>query len=95
MKTTSTFGAAAAMLAAIVTVTAASAQDSGAPQSGQMMQGQDAMPSQMQGGGDMSGMQGMMQMMQQMGPMMEQCTKTMAAMTEQMKSAPNGQDDNG
>lgn len=49
-------------------------------------------------GGDMSNMQSMMammQMMQQMGPMMAQCTKTMAAMTEQMKSAPNGQNSNG
>lgn len=52
-------------------------------------------------GGDMANMQGMMsmmqmmQMMQQMGPMMEQCTEMMAAMTEQMKSAPHGQDDNG
>ncbi len=100
MKITSTF-AAAAVLAAVITSTAASAQESKAPQSDQMMQGQDAMPGGMTGdmkGGDMSGMQDMMpmmKMMQQMAPMMEQCTEMMAAMTDQMRSAPNAQDDNG
>ena len=94
MRKTLKFGAAAA-LAALLATPFAVAQESGEQTSGQMMPGGEAM------GGDMSNMQGMMpmmqmmQMMQQMGPMMEQCTEMMAAMTEQMKSAPNGQDDNG
>lgn len=43
----------------------------------------------MTGMGDMNGMMGMMKMMAQMGPMMEQCTKTMAAMTEHIKASPD------
>ncbi|UOM37030.1 hypothetical protein [Acuticoccus sp. I52.16.1] len=96
MKLTSKLGISAAALAAILT-TAAIAQEAGSQAPGRMMQDQNAMPGNMMGG-DQSGMQGMMpmmQMMQQMGPMMEQCTEMMAAMTEQMKSAPNGQDDKG
>ena len=33
----------------------------------------------------MGGMMGMMKMMAQMAPMMEQCTKVMASMTDNMK----------
>ncbi|MDZ5697086.1 hypothetical protein [Chelativorans sp. M5D2P16] len=47
--------------------------------------GQDGMS----GMGDMNGMMGMMKMMAQMGPMMEQCTRMMADMTEHMKAAPD------
>ena len=35
----------------------------------------------------MDGMMGMMKMMAQMAPMMEQCTKLMASMTDNMKSS--------
>ena len=35
----------------------------------------------------MGGMMGMMKMMAQMAPMMEQCTKLMASMTDNMKSS--------
>ncbi|WP_417419460.1 hypothetical protein [Hoeflea sp.] len=35
----------------------------------------------------MGGMNGMMKMMAQMAPMMEQCTKLMASMTDNMKSS--------
>ncbi|MEP3436193.1 MAG: hypothetical protein ABJN75_05350 [Hoeflea sp.] len=35
----------------------------------------------------MMGMMGMMKMMAQMAPMMEQCTKLMASMTDNMKSS--------
>ena len=96
MKLTSKLGVSVAALAAILT-TAAIAQETGSQAPGRTMRNQNAMPGNMMGG-DTSGMQGMMpmmQMMQQMGPMMEQCTETMAAMTEQMKSSPKGQDDNG
>lgn len=78
----------AAVLAAMVAAPVAFAQENAAP--GQMMQGQDAMPGDMQSG-DMSSMQGMMPMMK----MMEQCTEMMAAMTDHMKAAPQTQDDNG
>lgn len=91
MKTTSTFGAALFALATIAMVTAVSAQESKTPPAAPMMQGQDAMPGNMTGGG-MTGMQGMMQMM---APMMAQCTAMMSAMTEQIKSAPNSPNNNG
>ena len=78
----------AAVLAAMIAAPVAFAQETAAP--GQMMQGQDAMPRDMQSG-DMSGMQGMMPMMK----MMEQCTEMMAAMTDHMKATPQTQDDNG
>ena len=45
------------------------------------MMDQDAMS----GMGGMDGMMGMMKMMAQMAPMMEQCTKVMASMTDNMK----------
>lgn len=41
----------------------------------------------MSGMGGMDGMMGMMKMMAQMAPMMEQCTKLMASMTDNMKSS--------
>ena len=96
MKNNSTFTTAAAAFAAIFIVTAAYAQENKAPLSGQMMQ-HDAMPGNKQGG-EMSGMQGMMPMMKmmtQMGPMMEQCTKMMAAMNDRMDATPKIPDDNG
>ncbi|MCD1636711.1 hypothetical protein K7H91_23435 [Martelella mediterranea] len=49
------------------------------------MMGQDGMS----GMGDMNAMMGMMKMMAQMGPMMEQCTRMMADMTEHMKASPD------
>lgn len=61
------------------------AQEATSPQAG------DRMPGMMQnqdGTSGMMGMMGMMQVMQQMGPMMEQCNKMMAAMTDHMKSTP-------
>lgn len=91
MNTTFKFGATAA-LALLLAAPIATAQESGGQAPGQNMQNGDMM------GGDMSNMEGMMpmmKMMQQMSPMMEQCTEMMAAMTDQMKSAPNAQDDNG
>ena len=47
------------------------------------MMDQDAMS----GMGGMDGMMGMMKMMAQMAPMMEQCTKLMASMTDNMKTS--------
>lgn len=41
----------------------------------------------MSGVGGMDGMMGMMKMMAQMAPMMEQCTKLMASMTDNMKTS--------
>lgn len=41
----------------------------------------------MSGMGGMDGMMGMMKMMAQMAPMMEQCTKFMASMTDNMKTS--------
>ena len=52
---------------------------------GSMMQGDG-----MKGPDGMSGMMGMMQMMQQMEPMMKRCNEMMSAMTEHMKSTPQG-----
>tara|TARA_R110002124_G_scaffold138219_2_gene301552 strand:+ start:5322 stop:5624 length:303 start_codon:yes stop_codon:yes gene_type:complete len=100
MKTSSTFGIVVAVLAAVLTVSAASAQESKAPATDQMMQGEGAMPGNTTGD-DMSGMptmmpmMQMMQMMQMMGAMMEQCTEMMAAMTDHMGTAPQTKEDNG
>tara|TARA_R110002126_G_scaffold291753_1_gene456854 strand:+ start:4324 stop:4623 length:300 start_codon:yes stop_codon:yes gene_type:complete len=43
----------------------------------------------MSGMDGMDGMMGMMKMMAQMAPMMEQCTKLMASMTDNMKTLPD------
>lgn len=78
MKTTLTaFTVMTALAAGALT---ANAQEQATPETGDMMQNEGAMQ-----GGMMNGdMMGMMQMMSAMQPMMEECTKMMASMNENM-----------
>lgn len=75
----------AAVLAAGFAAPSLQAQEPKTSMEDGSMMGQDGMS----GMGDMNAMMGMMKMMTQMGPMMEQCTKMMADMTEHMKASPD------
>jgi hypothetical protein len=75
--------AVAAVLAAAFAAPSLQAQEPKTSTEDGSMMGQDGMS----GMGDMNAMMGMMKMMAQMGPMMEQCTKMMADMTEHMKAS--------
>jgi len=76
-KTLTTF-----VVATVLTTSAfaVSAQDQAMPETGEMMQNEEAM----QGGMMDDDMMGMMKMMAEMKPMMEACTEMMASMTEKM-----------
>ncbi|RUS63592.1 hypothetical protein EGN72_03300 [Pseudorhodobacter sp. E13] len=76
-KTLTTFVVATALTASAFAV---SAQEQTTPETGEMMQNDDAMQSGMMDGD----MMGMMKMMAEMKPMMEACTEMMASMTEKM-----------
>lgn len=67
----------ATMMVAGLATTALYAQESQTPDMQSPMMEHD-------GNSGMGDMQGMMKMMSQMGPMMEQCTEMMAAMTDHM-----------
>ena len=70
----------ATMMVAGLATTALYAQEAQTPDKQSPMMEHDGNS----GMGDMQGMMGMMKMMRQMGPMMEQCTEMMAAMTDHM-----------
>lgn len=70
----------ATMMVAGLATTALYAQEAQTPDKQSPMMEHDGNS----GMGDMQGMMGMMKMMSQMGPMMEQCTEMMAAMTDHM-----------
>ena len=76
-KTLTSFVVATALTASAFAV---SAQEQTTPETGEMMQNDDAMQSGMMDGDMMD----MMKMMTEMKPMMEACTEMMASMTEKM-----------